>query len=203
VDDVRRRLVRLLGAGAVAASLIGVPGVAAAHQRTQAEHVLGAAAFTWLKPRPAPGTWKRETNPSGAALTYPPAFTPMEGDPGTESAAIRTPDGRYLAYLNVTPRQGTESLAGFSTYRVLHLREDHEARIRTLAVDERLSFTGGRGSCVIDDYVTSVHSNHYREIACLVVGRNHADVVVAAATSAAWNRYQPLLRHTVESFSVS
>ena len=57
-----------------------------------------------------------------------------------------------------------------------------------------------RGRCVIDTYITKIHSNHYREIACFVQGTRAANVLVAATSARTWQAYQPLLDRIVSSY---
>ena len=66
-----------------------------------------------------------------------------------------------------------------------------------------LHFLGGRGTCLADDYVTRGKSNHYREIACYVVGAHGGSVVVAAALVSSWPRYLPEIEQAISSYSVS
>jgi hypothetical protein len=166
--------------------------------------VRSRGAFRWLMPRPAPSTWPRLAALSGAAtLSYPPAFATVPGDPGSVSAAIRTRDGAYVAYLNVTPQQGDEKPHGFAAFRVHLLGEDHDEAVHEEAAAEDLHVRGGRGSCVIDNYVTRIGHHHYREIACIVAGAHGTSVMVAAATTASWSRLQTLLQRSVAGFTVS
>ena len=66
------------------------------------------------------------------------------------------------AYLNATPKQGTETLANWSRFRPEHNRDEGDRSVRLIASANDLSFRSGRGSCVIDDYTTSKAT--YREI---------------------------------------
>ena len=59
---------------------------------------------------------------------------------------------------------------------------------------EHLRFAKARGSCVIDDYLSKVGSNPYRELACIVTGARDTNVFVGAALTADW----PRLGHVVE-----
>jgi hypothetical protein len=119
------------------------------------------------------------------------------------SAAVRTRDGGVVAYLNATPEQGSERPRGFAAFRVHLLAEDHDEAVHEEASAEGLAFLGGRGSCVIDSYVTRIRHHRYREIACLVVGSQAGTVVVAAALTARWNRFRSLLQQAVAAFTVS
>jgi hypothetical protein len=137
----------------------------------------------------------------GAQLSYPPSFAPLSGDAGTVSAAVRDTRGKFLAYVNATPRQGDERLKGFGAFRVGLLRHEDPTVIEE-AAREGLAFRGGHGSCVIDHYVTRIDHNRYREVACLAQGRHASAVVVAAATEATWRQFEPVLRQVIASFAV-
>jgi hypothetical protein len=118
-------------------------------------------------------------------LRYPPSWRRARGDPGTATAVLAGSGGRYLGYLNLTPRQGNETLADWSTFRIEHNREEGQRRVRLLASATNLSFPTGRGSCVRDEYTTETRSR-YIELACLVVGARTAVVVVGAAPPSEW-----------------
>jgi hypothetical protein len=136
-------------------------------------------------------------------VAYPPSFAPILSDPGTVSAAVRSSTGAYRAYLNVTPRQGDERLRGFAGFRVHLLGAEHDESVHQETAAEGLAFEAGRASCVQDHYTTRIGHRHYRELACFVTGRRGAVVVVAAATVAGWDHFQPLLRRAVASLTVS
>ena len=62
-----------------------------------------SGVFSWLADRPAPASWHRLALPDGSAvLSYQPALRPIAGDRDTVSAALRSPAGAYLLYLNST-----------------------------------------------------------------------------------------------------
>ena len=67
-----------------------------------------------------------------------------------------------LIYLDATPRQGDETLPGWAAFRIAHLRDDDTSAATLDAHAEHLTFLGGTGSCVLDDYVTQVGAHHYR-----------------------------------------
>jgi hypothetical protein len=160
-------------------------------------------AFSWLADRPAPANWHRLGLPDGTAvLSYPPALRPIAGDRGTVSAALRSPAGAYLLYLNSTPRQGGENLRNWAGFRLRLLASDDASSDHEDDAATGLKFRGGTGSCMIDDYVTRIGAHHYREIACLVQGRIAASVVVAAAPAARWASARPLLEQAVAAYSV-
>ena len=153
-----------------------------------------------LVPGPAPADWIRVTTPAGTAvLSYPPSFTPVRTDPGTVSVATGAGSPIYQGYLNVTPRQGAETLRGFTAFRLDHLG-DEDTNVHEITSAGRVAFQGAVGSCVNDDYRTRVGHNHYEEIACFVAGADDEYVVVAAALYADWGRLAPTLREAVEGF---
>ena len=158
----------------------------AAGARTAEARVDGA--FTWLVPAPAPRTWTSVTIASGGAtLFYPPNWKPIPGDSGTVTAALRDSRGLYRGYLNVTPRQGAERLAGWAAFRTTRNMDEGDTRLRGLAATEDLRFAKGRGSCVIDDYLSRVGSHAYRELACIVAGRRYTNVLVGATLLSDWS----------------
>ena len=162
-----------------------------------------APSFPPLHPAAAPAGWPRAVLPGGTAvLSYPPSLRQIHGDADAVSAARLGPGSAIQLYLNATPRQGTESLAHWATFRLALLRSDDAASARELAAAEGVKFRGGTGSCVIDAYVTRIGAHHYQEIACLVQGRTSASVVVAAAPAASWARAYPLLFQAVAAYLV-
>lgn len=163
----------------------------------------GRATFGWFRAGPAPAAWRQVALPGGGAvLSYPGRLGPVSGDQGTVSRAL-TRSGSTMVYLNVTPRQGDETLRDWADFRVEHLRDDDARSAQLDGSASGLAFRGGTGSCVIDDYVTKVHANHYREIACYVRGARAASVLVAATPAADWARYAGLLERAVSSYAVT
>ena len=138
--------------------------------------------------------------PNGSAsLAFPAHWRSIVSDPGTRSAATRTGSGRIAGYLNVTPRQGPETLANWSTFRVDHNRDEGDTNVRLVASASNLAFRRGHGSCVIDDYLSS--SGHpYREIACIVAGAKATTVIVGAAPPADWHAQAPALERSISAF---
>ena len=162
-------------------------------------HGRASGPFAWLKPTSAPTSWKIARIHSGAALAYPPGWTPIKSDPGTASLALLgNPEGND-GFLNATPKQGAETLADWSRFRPRHNRGEGDRRVRLLAATANGHFRSGRGACVIDTYTTSKAS--YREIACLVSGPRSSAVVVAAAPTALWARRAATLERAVSSFT--
>jgi hypothetical protein len=161
------------------------------------------AAFRWFKPAPPPSGWQQLALPSGTAvLSYPPALRPLKGDRGSVSAATVGRDGNFSVYLNATPQEGDERLAGWAQSRIGHLRGDDASSVHEESSAEDLAFRSGRGSCVIDNYVTKVGHHPFHEIACLVEGAKGGSVVVAAAPSPAGNRVNATLERAISSYSV-
>lgn len=126
----------------------------------------------------------------------------VRGDAGTVTAASLSPSGAYLLYLNVTPRQGAESLRDWPSFRVGHQRDEDASHVTLLAVRRGVHFIGGTGTCVIDAYVTRVRANHYTELACFVRGRTSATVIVAASPTASWPSASGLLDRAVSAYQV-
>ena len=184
---------------AVAVVLAGCGGGhSAAVSATAGSAPASAAPFGWLRPGPAAPAWRVAHLRSGAALAQPPGWRPVRTDAGTASFALLGPNRAVVAYLNATPRQGTETLANWPSFRVHHNAEEGSRDVRTLATARGLRFRSGPGSCVIDQDRTSARS--YREIACLVAGRGRATVVVAAATPALWSREAPVMQRAISAF---
>jgi hypothetical protein len=160
-------------------------------------------AFPQLHPAAAPASWRHLALPDGTAvLSYPPSLRPISGDKDAVSAARLGPRGAFQLYLNATPRQGSEQLAHWSAFRLRLLRSDTAASARQVAAAQGVKFRGGTGSCVIDRYVTRTGGHHFQEIACLVVGRISASVIVAAAPAAAWTQARPLLLRAVAAYLI-
>jgi hypothetical protein len=160
--------------------------------------------FRWLVPAPAPAGWKRLSLLSGSAvLSYPPSLRAIKGDHGSVSAAEENRSGRILLYLNATPQQGSERLATWPAFRLARIHDESSSSVHEDGQALDLSFLGGKGSCVIDDYVTHVKDNHYREIACFVRGATSGSVVVAAALASEWTGEAALLERAVAAYRVS
>lgn len=159
-----------------------------------------AAAFSWLHRALAPTGWRTATTAtSEATLSYPAAWKPIPGDPGTVTVSLRSPSGLYAGYLNVTPRQGTEQLHGWATFRINRNREEGDRQVSRVAAAEGLLFRHASGSCVIDDYISRVGSHPYREIACIVKGHRHTDVFIGAALTHDWKTLHGTLERAASS----
>jgi hypothetical protein len=159
----------------------------AASGGTPAGGLAAAAMLSGLSPLPVPEHWKSATIGSGAAtLSYPSSWRPIPGDSGTVTAALRDRAGLYAGYLNVTPRQGREELAGWAAFRTRRNAEDGDRQVHELAAAEGIGFTNARGSCVVDQYLSRVGAHRYRELACIVAGRGRTSVFVGAALLSDW-----------------
>jgi hypothetical protein len=154
--------------------------------------------FGWLKPASPPTGWNVARTRGGAMLAYPPGWIPIKTDAGTASVALLGGGERIDGYLNVTPRQGNETLADWSRFRPQHNEREGDRAVRLVAATTDGRFRSGRGACVIDTYTTSRAS--YREIACLVSGPGSSAVVVAAAPTALWDRQAATLQRAVSGF---
>jgi hypothetical protein len=144
-----------------------------------------APAFAWLAPTVAPGGWRSTRIAGGATLSYPRSWKIVHGDRGTATAALLDSNGRYLGYLNLTPRQGSERQTNWSAFRPHHNAEEGERNVTLQASASGLRFASGRGACVQDAY-TTVAGTRYEEIACLVAGADGESVIVGAAPSQDW-----------------
>lgn len=131
-------------------------------------------------------------------MAYPPGWRRSESDPGTASAELRAKRGRLAGYLNLTPRRGNETLRSWPEFRVDHNGEERDRHVTGLASAEHLRFRSGSGSCVRDSYTTFTGAR-FIEIACLVIGRSHGVVIVAATPPGSWSRVAPELERAVAS----
>ena len=183
---------------AITAAAIGVTIAAFTLSGRSPGHV-----FPRLHPAAAPSDWRHLTLPNRTAvLSYPPSLRPISGDKVAVSAARLSRHGAFPYYLNATPRQGSEQLAHWPAFRLHLLRSDTAVSARQVAETHGVKFRGGTGSCVIDRYITRVGGHHFQEIACLVVGRTSASVIVAAAPTAAWTQERPLLLQAVAAYLI-
>jgi hypothetical protein len=157
-------------------------------------------SFAWLHPQPPPRGWLLARIPTGAELPYPPGWRIVHGDGGTATAALVDAGGRYVGYLNVTPRQGAETLAGWASFRTAHNVDEGDHVVKRLAAAINLRFRTGRGSCVKDSYATEVQT-HYVEIACLVAGRTATTVIVGASPPSSWATTSGVLERAIEGFT--
>jgi hypothetical protein len=159
-----------------------------------------ASGYGWLVPAAAPAGWHTVTIPSGAALSYPPAWRQLPGDRGTATVVLRDSNDDYLGYLNLTPRQGDETLGNWSSFRVEHNAEEGDLQVKKLDSASGLRFRSGTGTCVRDSYTTTV-KNEFIELACLVQGSRGSSVIVAAAPPREWSVIAPVLERAVSAFT--
>jgi hypothetical protein len=186
---------RLFVVAATIAAILGVwSGAADAGASVNAQ----APAFRWLHPQPPPPGWKLARLPSGAAtFAYPRTWRPIRTDPGTASVALLGHKRSIRGYLNLTPRQGAETLANWPSFRIEHLGDEGSTDVRLIASAHGLSFRSGHGTCVIDSYRTT--RARYREIACLVAGTRTSSVIVGAAPSKTWAHQAETIQRAIAS----
>jgi len=190
----------LSGCGASASSPTNVSPSRASSTRANARSAPDAAvgAFAWLRPQPAPAGWGAARLASGAGIDYPPGWHAIPGDRGSVSAAKLDGHGRYLGYLNLTPRQGRERAADWASFRVRHNVAEGDRRVQLEAAAGGLRFRNGRGPCVRDAY-TTIADTRYQEIACLVQGRRASLVVVGAGLESSWPRERTAIEQAVSA----
>jgi hypothetical protein len=145
--------------------------------------------------------WAQISISAGATLSYPARWTRIKADRGAASVAQIGRGGIFLGYLNLTPRQGAETLRDWPRFRPHHNIEEGDRQVRSLSVRRDVAFRGGRGTCVTDSYATRTHS-HYREIACLVVGHRSSVVVIGASSAAQWRQTAPVLNRAIHSLTL-
>lgn len=151
----------------------------------------------WLTPAASPPAWPRMTIGRGATISYPPGWRRVRGDSGTASAMLVGGGGQVLGYLNLTPRQGHETQAGWSRFRVEHNREEGERGVRAMRAASGMRFLTGRGACVQDSYTTAA-ATRYVEIACLIAGRRSSFVAVGAAPPDRWPAESAMIERAIE-----
>ena len=159
-----------------------------------------SSAFAWLRPAPAPDGWLGARVPSGATIAFPPGWRLIKGDRGTATAALFDARREFLGYLNLTPRQGSETLSDWAAFRVRHNAEEGDTEVRLDDAAVSLRFRTGHGSCVRDTYRSSTNTR-YEEIACLVAGRRAASVVVGAAPVERWSVEQAVIEQEISAMT--
>jgi hypothetical protein len=161
-------------------------------------------SLSTLKPTSEPPNWIPLVPASRTSLLWsPPYMRRIPGDAYSVSTALRDRSGKVtLVYLNAGPKTGGETMDTWPSFRIAHLREERARAVHEEARASGLGFRGGRGSCVMDDYITRRLGHHYRELACFVKGRTAASVIVAAALVSEWPRYGSQLVRAVESWQV-
>jgi hypothetical protein len=171
-----------IGLAAQPASKARAANATTSHTGSADSATLGS--FGWLASSAPPVTWARLTGPSGLGTLFsPPGFRTLDGDPGTLSVTLVNSAGTYLGYINVTARQGSETLHDWAAFRLTHLRDDDAVSVHQDAVVQSVRTTRTVRSCVIDDYVTTVGHHPFHEVACYVTSGSVGSVVVAATPS--------------------
>jgi hypothetical protein len=187
-----KKIAATAAALAVAGSAVGISGALGGSE--------APSSFSWVRPAVAPPGWSALRLPgSPARLPMPPGWRREDGDAGTRTAALRSSTGAIAGYLNATPRQGSESAAGWSEFRIEHNRDEGEREVRLLAGASDLRFRSATGSCVLDSYLTE-SGNRYRELACIVAGRTATTVIVGAAPPRRWAAEAPTIEQAIDSF---
>jgi hypothetical protein len=190
-----------IGAAIALALVAGIALATRQKHEEQASGTIHAAAFDWVAPGRLPSAWSALPLPdSPARLPVPAGWHPAHGDPGTQTAELKSADGDIDGYLNATPQQGDETLANWSEFRVDHNEEEGDRDVKLLAAAGHLRFPTGTGSCVLDSYLTET-GNRYREIACIVAGQSATSVVVAAAPPQRWDAEAAAMQQAVNSFT--
>lgn len=187
-------------AGALAAAIVALGLVLAACGGQARVTTSTAGGFGWLRPAPAPAGWRAAVIPSGAAMSYPPRWRRISGDAGTATTVLLNGEHRIAGYLNLTPRQGSETLSNWGRFRVDHNADEGDRSIRRLDVGTGLRFHDGQGSCVRDSYTTS-SGNPYVELACIVAGQRRTTVIVGASPPQMWRHVAPTLERAIASFT--
>jgi hypothetical protein len=189
----RGRLAALLVVGLAAVAGCGSKGP------PRSSATVARTAFAQVQPAPAPADWHAATIPTGAVLAYPPDWSPAASDRGTASAVLEDDRHQIVGYLNVTPRQGRETLANWPQFRTRHNAAEGDRAVTSAAAAYGVRFLTGTGSCVRDSYST-VSGAHYMEIACLVAGTRATSVLVAAAVQERWTQLSPVLYRALSAF---
>jgi hypothetical protein len=186
-------------AGPSTASSTAGPSTASSAATNRSARPSGAtSSFAWLRTAAPPAGWTTTRIPSGAAFSYPPGWTRIKGDPGTATAALFGPNHQFVGYLNLTPRQGEETLANWGRFRIEHNGEEGDRDVRRLAVAIQRRLRGATASCVKDQYTTA-DGARYVEIACLFSGRRTSVVAVGASPPDDWARVAPSLERAITS----
>jgi hypothetical protein len=157
-----------------------------------------AGGFTWLHPGSLPTGWRTLAIPGGATLPVPPGWHRTGGDRGTATAILGPNTDAVTGYLNLTPKQGGETLANWTRFRLEHNAAEGDRNVVRLAGASGLRFRAGTGSCVRDRYLSGT-GRPYVEIACLIAGRHTSTVIVGASPPAAWARISPALEQAISS----
>jgi hypothetical protein len=201
-EPVLRPRHRSLAVGALIAISVAAAGASiAAGVRPRSAAVSSQVAAGGHASPVLPAGFNRLRLTDGAVLPYPASWRAVRGDPGSASAALLGAGGTIRAYLNATPADGRETLAGWARFRVRHNAAEGDRDVRLISARTGVRLDAGRASCVVDEYVTS--RSRYRELACILApaNRGHATVLIAAAQPNAWARERPLLQFAIHHFT--
>ena len=156
--------------------------------------------FAWLRPGPAPAGWAAARIPTGVVMRYPSGWRHIAGDAGTATAVLQNGDHDLLGYLNLTPRQGDESLGNWASFRLGHNAQEGDRGVTRLASATGLRFLSGHGSCVRDAYTTTTGA-HFIELACLIRGPRTSSVIVGAGPPRTWAEMAPLIERSISALT--
>ncbi len=159
-----------------------------------------SSAFAWLRPQAPPARWPVARIATGAAIPYPNGWRRFPGDTGSATAVLQDSRGHLLGYLNLTPRQGGETLGNWASFRVHHNTADGNRTVKALDAAKGLRFRTGHGSCVRDAYTTSTGA-HFIELACVVRGSEATSVIVGAAPTSAWPAMSSTIERAIVAFT--
>jgi hypothetical protein len=134
----------------------------------------------------------------GAVLYYPPGWRLAHGDAGTATAVLVDARQRIVGYLNLTPRQGSETPADWASFRISHNMGEGERDVTREETAYGVRFRTGTGTCVRDSY-TTVSRARFIELACLVSGARATTVIVGAAPPRSWTLLSPLLYRAISA----
>ncbi len=156
--------------------------------------------FAGLRPRPPPPGWPVARIATGAAMAYPPGWRALQGDAGTATAALRGSGGQFLGYLNLTPHQGHETVANWTSFRIGRNLREGDRKVTMLAAAVGLRFRTGHGACVRDAYTTRTGLD-FTELACIVAGSRTTTVIVGAVPTSRWPQGSRLLERAISSLT--
>lgn len=194
---------RRLAAGLLALGVLAAGCGAATHPPASSgarNPSANTGAFAWLRPGPPPAGWLTAGIPTGAILAYPSGWRTAPGDPGSATVVLSGDGQHYLGYLNITPRQGDETVSNWGSFRAQHNAQEGARAVATFASARGLRFRTGTGACVQDGYTTTT-GNRFIELACLVQGKRAQTVIVGATTPQRWGQVGPLLERAISAFT--
>ncbi len=89
-----------------------------------------SSQFAWLHPGSVPAGWQLASIPIGAAMPYPRGWERLKGDAGTATAGLLDGNHHFIGYLNLTPRQSSETTANWGRFRLAHNAEENDRNIK-------------------------------------------------------------------------